>query len=121
MKSVLSVVIAFFLLCIFMPAKSAYALNVIDKANEEIKTAKTSLEEAKVSLNKAESIIDSILGVFKFVEEKITMLYNFESLVNNLYDGVLIWSQNTLKWVEEEKGEEVKKLNYEYNNCCSYI
>ncbi|MBU1016852.1 MAG: hypothetical protein ABIJ36_02290 [Patescibacteria group bacterium] len=121
MRSPLCFIIIGALFFTFAFAKNVSALNVLNKVSMEIKTAKTSLEEAKTSLNKAGEIIDKALGIFKFVEEKVSMLYNFESFFNKLYSDTFNWSQDTLKWVTEEKGEEIKKLNYEYNDCYSYI
>ena len=118
---IFSAVILVFTIITLIFAHSVYALSVLDKVNGEVKSAKTSLEDAKASLNKAEDIIDKVLGVFKFVEEKVSMLYNFESFVNKVYSDALNWAQSTLTWVKEEKLEEEKKLNYEYNNCYSYI
>jgi len=102
-------------------ARKAFAAGFVDQIAGEVKGAKSALENAKTSLGQAQKFVDNALGIFKFVEEKITMLYNFESFVNKVYSGALEWLQDTLKWVEEEKSEEVKKLDYEYCNCYTYI
>jgi len=120
MKGLFLIVLAVTVVFASVFAEDASA-SVLDKASEEIKSVGTSLENARSTLKQAEKSIDSVLSVFRFVEEKVKLLYNFESFANKVYYGVLNWSQGTLKWIGEEKIEEAKKLNYECNNCYTHI
>ncbi|MFH1565835.1 MAG: hypothetical protein ABIB98_01380 [bacterium] len=97
------------------------SFDILNSAGDSIKNAKTYLEEAKSSLVKAEGILNYGLELFKFVEEKIGLLYNFESFANRTYSDINKWAQDALKWAKEEKEEEVIKLNYEYNYCYTNI
>jgi len=97
-------VVIFLAMFAFVFSKPLYAQDFnLDNVLKEISGAKESLYRIKDALSQVQYTVNDAIDALNFVEQRLKLLYNFQSSLQNAYNEILNWGNNTLDSIKKEK------------------